>query len=232
METWIKNIAPRAVCYNFPLVSDNPLGAPAFVRLIYLCFSQGLLSFIEDNLLNEFFIHGSPHLLSCTLRLFNCVFESGHFPEDWTIGLLVPLHKKGSMHSADNFRGITLLSIISKRFTRLLNNRLRKWAEEYGVYVEAQGGFREGRGTTDSIFVLTSLIQHFLNHGKSLYVAFIDFSKAFDYAVRENLWFKLVNAGTSGKILEIIKSMYYVVKTQIFFLGEKSEPFMSLLGVR
>ena len=36
----------------------------------------------------------------------------------------------------------------------------------------------------------------------------------------------------SGKILEIIKSMYYVVKTQIFFQGEKSEPFMSLLGVR
>ena len=178
----------------------------------------------------NFCIHGSPHLLSCTLRLFNRVFESGHFPEDWTIGLLVPLHKKGSMHSADNFRGITLLSIISKFFTRLLNNRLCKWAGEYGVYVEAQGGFREGRGTTDSIFVLTSLIQHFLNHGKSLYVAFIDLSKAFDYVVRENLWFKLVNAGMSGKILEIIKSMYY--DTKIFFQGEKSEPFMSLLGVR
>ena len=54
-----------------------------------------------------------------------------------------------SVDPYDNFRGITLLSIISKLFTRLLNNRLCKWAEEYGVYVEAQGGFREGRGTTD-----------------------------------------------------------------------------------
>ena len=136
------------------------------------------------------------------------------------------------MHSADNLCGITLLSIISKLFTRLLNNRLCRWGEEYDVYVEAQGGFREVRGTTDSIIVLRSLIQHFLNHGKSLYVAFIDFSKAFDNVVRENLWFKLVNAGMSGKILEIIKSMYYVVKTQIFFQGEKSEPFLSLLGMR
>ena len=47
-------------------------------------------------MLNEFFIHGSPHLLSCTLRLFNCVFESGYFTEVWTIGLFVPLYKKAA----------------------------------------------------------------------------------------------------------------------------------------
>ena len=63
------------------------------------------------------------------------------------------------MHSADNFCSITLLSIISKLFTRLLNNRLCNREEEYNVYVEAQGGSRKGRGTTDSIFVLTSLMQ-------------------------------------------------------------------------
>ena len=103
------------------------------------------------------FIHGSPHLLSCTLRLFNCVFKSGHFPEDWTIGLLVPLHKKGSMHSADNSCGITL-SIISKLLTRLLNNRQCNCEEGYDVYMEAQGGSQKNRGTTDSIFVLTSLM--------------------------------------------------------------------------
>ena len=36
-----KHIAHRAVCFNFPLVRDKPLGAPAFVKLVYLhtaCF--------------------------------------------------------------------------------------------------------------------------------------------------------------------------------------------------
>ena len=127
---------------------------------------------------------------------------------------------------------VLTISVVSPYWALSVNFLLAYWTidsyrhiEEYGVYVEAQGGFREGRGTTNSIFVLTSLIQHFLNHGKSLYLAFIDFSKAFDYVVRENLWFKLVNAGMSWKILEIIKSMYYVVKTQIFFSGREIRTF-------
>jgi len=40
------------------------------------------------------------------------------------------------------FRGITLLSTVGKLFTRLLNTRLSKWAENYFIYVEAQAGFR------------------------------------------------------------------------------------------
>ena len=35
---------------------------------------------------------------------------------------------------------ITLLSIISKLFTQILDNRLNSWAEEYNTYVEAQVG--------------------------------------------------------------------------------------------
>ena len=30
-----KYIAPRAVCYNFQLVRNKPLGAPTIVRLVY-----------------------------------------------------------------------------------------------------------------------------------------------------------------------------------------------------
>ena len=30
-----KHIAPLAICYHPPLVCDTPLGAPAFVRLVY-----------------------------------------------------------------------------------------------------------------------------------------------------------------------------------------------------
>ena len=30
-----KHIAPRAVCYNFSLVHNKPLGAPAYVKLVY-----------------------------------------------------------------------------------------------------------------------------------------------------------------------------------------------------
>ena len=45
--------------------------------------------------------------------------------------------------------------------------------------------------TVDNIFVLHGLISHILNQGEKLYCAFIDFTKAFDYVVRDNLWYTL-----------------------------------------
>ena len=87
----------------------------------------------------------------------------------------------------ENYRGITLLSVLGKLFTRVINNRLGEWAENYFLLIEAQVGFRPGMGTVDNIFVLHGLITHMLNTGKKLYCTFIDFTKAFDYVVRDNL---------------------------------------------
>lgn len=88
------------------------------------------------------------------LSLFNRIYELGYFPDSWSEGFVVPLHKKGSLNDVNNYRGITLLSTLGKLFTRVLNNRLCTWAENYGVYIEAQAGFRTGMGTTDNVFVL------------------------------------------------------------------------------
>jgi hypothetical protein len=136
------------------------------------------------------------------------------------------------VNNVDNYRGITLLSTLGKLFTRILNNRLNEWAENYGVYIEAQGGFRAEMGTTDNIFVLHGLITHFINKGEKLYCAFIDFTKAFDYVVRENLWYKLINIGLRGNIFNIIHSMYENVKSKVKYNNTLSNEYYCTLGVR
>ena len=158
-----------------------------------------------DHLLNEFFIHGQHVLLPCLHSLFNKLLRAGHFPKLWAEGHIVPLHKKGDINNVNNYRGITLLSVLGKLFSRLLNNRLIEWAELYQVYIESQAGFRKCMSTVDSIFVLHGLITHMLNGGKRFYCAFIDFSKAFDYIVRDILWYKLVKLGLEGKYLSYKK---------------------------
>ena len=120
----------------------------------------------------------------------------------------MPLHKKGNYNNADNFGVIILLSVLGKLYTRVLNNWLDKWAESYRIYIEAQFGFRKGRSTVDCVFILQGLIQKFLRSGIKLYAFFVDYSKAFDYIVRNNLWFKLITNGVRGKSLDIIMSMY------------------------
>ena len=185
-----------------------------------------------DKLINEFFINGTHVLCPTMLILFNKLFSMGYFPETWSDGYVIPLHKKGSINDVNNYRGITLLSTLGKLFTRLINNRLSDWAENYSVLIEAQAGFRPDMGTVDNIFVLHGLISHFLNRGKKLYCAFIDFTKAFDYVVREILWFKLIKLGLRGSILEIIKSMYENAKSRVKFCNEIGNEFFCSLGVR
>ena len=185
-----------------------------------------------DKFLNEFFIHGSSVLLPYLYSLFNKILNLGYFPESWSEGYIIPLHKKGKLDDVNNFRGITLLSVLGKLFSRILNNRLTEWAEEYYVYIEAQAGFRKCMGTIDNIFVLHGLINHTLNKNENLFCAFVDFTKAFDYVVRDILWYKLIKMGVRGKILNVVMSMYKHIKSQVKLDCNISMGFNCELGVR
>jgi hypothetical protein len=121
---------------------------------------------------------------------------------------------------------------LGKLFTRILNSRLDTWAEEYYVYIEAQYGFRKGRGTVDNVFILHSIINDYLQNGKRVYALFIDFQKAFDYVVFDNLWFKLIQFGIRGKMFNIIHSMYQNVKNSVLLNGHISNVFTGSIGVR
>ena len=60
---------------------------------------------------------------------------------------------------------------------------------------------------------------------KPLYMAFIDYQKAFDTIWRTGLWYKLMKQGISGKFLNVIKNMYQKSKSRVFLHGEKSNSF-------
>ena len=113
------------------------------------------------------------------------------------------------------------------------SNRIVTALETYNVYIEAQAGYRKGMGTVDNIFVLQGIINHILNQNKKLYTAFVDFTKAFDFIVRDIIWYKLIKLGVRGKMLNIVRSMYNVVKSKIKFNNEIShDSFTCYLGVR
>ena len=185
-----------------------------------------------DLFINEFFYYGKEALLNTFHTIFNNIFKLGYFPESWSEGLVIPLHKKGSLNDVNNYRGITLLSCIGKLFSRIINNRLYDWAENYYVFIETQAGFRKGMSTADNAFILHGLVSHMLNQDKKLFCTFIDFTKAFDYVVRENLWFKLIKLDLRGNILDIIRSMYNSVKSKIRYENQPSNEFSRMLGVR
>ena len=100
------------------------------------------------------------------------------------------------------------------------------------MLLEAQAGFRAKMGTTDHIFALHGLITHFINQNKQLFCTFVDFTKAFDYIVRENLWFKIYRLGIRGRLFNVIKSMYSHVYTRVKLQNDIGTIFESHLGLR
>ena len=75
-----------------------------------------------DLRLNEFIKYGITHFLEYFYSLFNKKIDTGYIPDSWGDGFIVPLHKKGSAENAENYRGITLLSIIGNILKSRLNS--------------------------------------------------------------------------------------------------------------
>ena len=141
--------------------------------------------------------------------LFNKVYESNIYPKEWSKSLIVPLHKKGNSSNVQNYRGISLLNIISKIFSSILYGRLLKWCDDGLHMPESQTGGRKGYSTLDNIFCLQALTQKYISKNKGrFYVLFVDFSKAYDSVPRTKLWEILISKGLKGKLLETLQSMH------------------------
>ena len=47
----------------------------------------------------------------------------------------------------------------------------------------------------------------------------LDFTKAFDYVVRDILWYKLIKFGVRGNILNVVMSMFKHIKSRVKWIA-------------
>ena len=112
----------------------------------------------------------------------------------------------------------SLLSCISKIFTKIINDRLVIWASDNEKMYEEQGGFTKGKGTADHIFVLQSLINKYLSKKKGrCYTVFVDFAKAFDTISHSHMFYRLILEGLHGRTLKVLQNMYSKLKSCTLF---------------
>ncbi|UYV76332.1 hypothetical protein LAZ67_14000035 [Cordylochernes scorpioides] len=165
-------------------------------------------------------------------QLYNSVMTTGKYPAIWTNSTIHPIFKNGYKNSPSNYRGIALISNVSKLFTSILRSRLEEWVEGRRVIPENQAGFRKGRSCIDHIFTLTTLIQLSLRKKRGkLYVFFVDLRKAFDTVPHSILWKKLYNLGISYQFISTIKSYYEQATIAIRWKGSFTESIKINSGV-
>ena len=163
-------------------------------------------------------------------NLFKNIWDKDTIPDDWSKGLIVKLPKKGELGNCNNWRGITLLSIPSKVFCRILLDRIDQAIDER--LRQEQAGFRKGRGCTDQIFALRNIIEQCLEWNSPLVINFIDFKKAFDSIHRNSLWKILRSYGLPQKIVTLIQLFYQQFECSIINNNTLIDWFSVDSGVR
>ena len=87
----------------------------------------------------------SAEMLKATMgaltEIFEGIWEMEETPGDWKMGLIVKLPKKGDLSLCKNWRGITLLSITSKVFSRVILDRISEALDP--LLCKEQAGFRK-----------------------------------------------------------------------------------------
>jgi exonuclease III len=164
--------------------------------------------------------------------LLNYIWENEVLPHELTLGRIVTLFKGGDLFDPGDYRGITLLSVVYKLLSAILNSRLSVFCEKNGVLGEEQGGFREGRGCPDQLFSLYSIVGERLGKKQPTFLCFIDIKKAYDKVWRDGLWLRLADSGIKGKLWRVIRGLYASTESSVFVEGKDSDLFNLDLGVR
>ena len=173
------------------------------------------------------------YLLPDVLRaLFNGCVAVGRVPEPWRVTAIRPIPKTAAPASFDDTRPIAVGSCLPKLFAATLNGRLSGWAERRGKHAPQQAGFRRHLSTTHHLFALRHMVDWHRHTGHPLYLAFVDFRKAYDSVDRHLLWVKLEHLGVRGRFLAALQSLYADDSAYVSLDGCRSARFGSESGVK
>ena len=183
-----------------------------------------------DSLPAELFKTGCEELISTLHRLIVWVWTEERLPEEWMIGIICPIHKKGCKMTCSNYRGIALLPSAYKVLSKILSLRLEPFAEAF--LSEYQAGFRRERSTSDQLFSIRQIVQKSYEMNIETLHLFIDFRAAYDSIDREGLWHIMAEFGFPHKLIRLIKATLSRVMCGIKVQGHTSGLFECKTGLR
>ena len=184
----------------------------------------------EEGLNSDHIING-PHLLYVLLtNVFNCMVIHGISPESMILGTMVPIPKckKKTLSCSDNYRAITLSSIVGKIFDLvvLLKEQVSLKSSDN------QFGFKPNVSTTQCTFVMTETISYFNSRRSDVHVILLDATKAFDRVNYCKLFRKLLEKNMSPLVIRLLLFMYTSQKLQVRWGGHTGCPFTAANGVK
>ena len=147
----------------------------------------------------------------------------GIFPDKLKIANIIPIFKSGDKSSVSNYRPISVLTLFSKIFEKIMYNHLTNFINAHNILYKFQFGFRKQYSTNHAIISLVERIRSSLSSGKIMIGVFLDLKKAFDTVNHDILLKKLYSYGIRGNIHNWFKSYLTNRKQFVSMYDMKSE---------
>ena len=131
---------------------------------------------------------------------------SGIFPDDWKCARVTPLFKQGESSDLNNYRPISVISVVAKVFGRIVYDQLYNLLNSEEIISKQQSGFRSLHSTVTALLEATDSWAFNIDRGYVNAVVFLDLKKAFNTVDHEILLTKMNRCGIQGKTLDWFKS--------------------------
>ena len=143
-----------------------------------------------------------PSMKELIVILMQKVFF-GEYPNEWTKQVLNSIKKDGHTPEDPKLRGIAIGPLLCRLYDIIIDERFKSW---YTPNYE-QAGCRDLQGCPFQLFMMIILIHYARENGIDLYVGFMDYEKAYDYANRANIISDLMKDGCSSAMVRALTKM-------------------------
>ena len=155
-------------------------------------------------------------------KLFRMSYNIGQIPDDWKLANVVPVHKKGSKSCVENYRPISLTSLVMKVFERIIKDELM--AKCRHKLNTNQHGFMPQKSCTTQMLIFVDSLSLSINDNIRTDVIYFDFAKAFDSVNHDIILNKLKQQfDIDGTLLKFIKNYLQYRKQCVVIGGAQSE---------
>ena len=170
-----------------------------------------------DDILIRLIKDGISVIANPLCSLFNHCIDVNYFPVYWKYGQVTPIYKKGSEHCKENYRPITVLSILSNIFERVLANQLSIFFQD--KFSDFLSAYRKNYSCQSTLLRIVEDITLALDNKESSAIISLDLSKAFDSLPHALLLAKLKAYKLSSSSIALLTS-YLSSRAQRVKIGD------------
>ena len=187
--------------------------------------SEGTSQYKSDHIIN-----GSPKLHLHIALLLTAMLKHGTAPNNMLLSTIIPIPKsaKKSVYSSNNYRGISLSSIIGKLLDKVI---LSKFADNL-ITSDHQFGFKSKHSTTKCTYIVKETIQYYMDRNTPVYTLLLDASQAFDRVEYIKLFKLLLDRNLCPLFARLLLMLYTNQFIQIRWGSTVSNSFLATNGVK